>query len=319
MKSIITISLLLLSIFNLTAKDIYSISSFVSAEKGRQLVVQEDDYSASLSKFDLELRVPRDNPTIADLNEFTEMQILDWSKEEAELLDSLTKVISDIAIKENFHYNLPDSIYFVKSTMNENKGAGGYTRLNYIVFSEDIFGRPNSMIKEVIAHEIFHIISRHNAELRKDLYAVVGFKVCNEIEIKTYLKDYTISNPDAPKVDAYITLEDNEGNKHDCAMILYSKRDYSGGIMFEYLNVGFLELEKEDDGTMKMKIEYEEPIFLPQSNIKDFFSQIGRNTQYIIHPEEIIASNFQLIFADNPTISSPEIIEKIKKILKNGG
>src|SRR5690606_25808909 len=109
-------------------------------------------------------------------------------------------------------------------------------------------------------------------------YAVVGFKVCNEIEIKTYLTEYTISNPDAPKVDAYITLEDNEGNKHDCAMILYSKRDYSGGIMFEYLNVGFLELEKEDDGTMKMKIEYEEPIFLPQSNIKDFFSQIGRNT-----------------------------------------
>ncbi|MER3329644.1 MAG: hypothetical protein RIF34_08720, partial [Candidatus Kapaibacterium sp.] len=156
--SILVLFALIIATSNLFSNDIYSVSKFVTAEEGRALLVQEDDYSRSLSKFDLELRVHDAEPTIENLNEFTQEQVLDWEEDERYALDSLTKDISERAIKQGFNFILPKQIAFIKTTMEENKGAGGYTRLNYIVLSKDVFKMPTSQIKRVIAHELFHVI-----------------------------------------------------------------------------------------------------------------------------------------------------------------
>ena len=312
----IIILTLVLAFGNVLSNDIYSVSKFVTAEEGRALIVQDDDYSRSLSKFDLELRVHGTEPTVENLNKFTQDQVLDWDENERFLLDSLTKVISESAIKHQFKFALPDEIAFIKTTMEENKGAGGYTRLNYIVLSKDVFLMPISKVKSVIAHELFHVISRYNPDLRTQLYSVIGFTTCNKINITTNLKDFTISNPDAPNMDAYIKLEDKSGEEVKCAMVLYSGKEYSGGVMFDYMKVGFLKLKENDENRMELFIENGKEQILQVSEITGFFEQIGSNTQYIIHPEEIIASNFELLFDDNPIIRSKEILSKIKEIIK---
>ena len=171
MKNIKT-SFLLVIIFvftfgNLLSNDIYSVSKFVTAEEGRELIVQEDDYSRSLSSFDLKLRVHNAEPTLENLNRFTQEQVLEWEEAELYLLDSITKDISERAISKEFNFILPEQIAFIKTTMEENKGAGGYTRLNYIVLSSDVFKMPIHKIKSIVAHELFHVISRYNPELRK--------------------------------------------------------------------------------------------------------------------------------------------------------
>jgi len=314
--SILVLFALILATSNLFSKDIYSVSKFVTAEEGRALIVQDDDYSRSLSKFDLELRVHDAEPTVENLNKFTQEQVLDWDENERFLLDSLTKVISESAIKQQFKFELPDEIAFIKTTMEENKGAGGYTRLNYIVLSKDVFLMPISKVKSVIAHELFHVISRYNPDLRTQLYSVIGFTTCNKINITTNLKDFTISNPDAPNMDAYIKLEDKSGEEVKCAMVLYSGKEYSGGVMFDYMKVGFLKLKENDENRMELFIENGKEKILQVSEITGFFEQIGSNTQYIIHPEEIIASNFELLFDDNPIVRSKEILSKIKEIIK---
>jgi len=312
----IIILTLVLAFGNVLSNDIYSVSKFVTAEEGRALIVQDDDYSRSLSKFDLELRVHGAEPTVENLNKFTQDQVLDWDENERFLLDSLTKVISESAIKQQFKFELPDEIAFIKTTMEENKGAGGYTRLNYIVLSKDVFLMPKSKVKSVIAHELFHVISRYNPDLRTQLYSVIGFTTCNKINITTNLKNFTISNPDAPNMDAYIKLEDKSGEEVKCAMVLYSGKEYSGGVMFDYMKVGFLKLKEIDENRMELFIENGKEQILQVSEITGFFEQIGSNTQYIIHPEEIIASNFELLFDDNPIIRSKEILSKIKEIIK---
>jgi hypothetical protein len=312
----IIILTLVLAFGNVLSKDIYSVSKFVTVEEGRELIVQDDDYSRSLSKFDLELRVHGAEPTVENLNKFTQEQVLDWDENERFLLDSLTKVISESAIKQQFKFELPDEIAFIKTTMEENKGAGGYTRLNYIVLSKDVFLMPKSKVKSVIAHELFHVISRYNPDLRTQLYSVIGFTTCNKINITTNLKDFTISNPDAPNMDAYIKLKDKSGEEVKCAMVLYSGKEYSGGVMFDYMKVGFLKLKENDENRMELFIENGKEKILQVSEITGFFEQIGSNTQYIIHPEEIIASNFELLFDDNPIVRSKEILSKIKEIIK---
>lgn len=315
--SLLVLLTLVLAYSNALSNDIYSVSKFVSADVGKELIVQDDDYSKALSNFDLELRVHNAKPTLANLNSFTQEQVLEWTKTESHLLDSLTKVISDIAVEKGYNFILPDQIAFIKTTMEENKGAGGYTRLNYIVLSKDVFLMPKSKLKSVIAHELFHVISRYNPQLRSDLYSVIGFITCNPIEITTGLRDFTLSNPDAPNIDAYIILKNKNGEEEKCAMVLYSDKEYNGGAMFDYMKVGFLKLTKNSDNNMELFVENgKEQIFNAQE-ITGFFEQIGSNTHYIIHPEEIVASNFELLFDEYPIVNSAEILSNIEEILKN--
>jgi hypothetical protein len=50
--------------------------------------------------------------------------------------------------------------------------------------------------------------------------------------------------------------------------------------------------------------------------LEGLYEQVGRNTGYLIHPEEILADNFAVLFQKPPKIASPEIIERIRRILQ---
>lgn len=54
---------------------------------------------------------------------------------------------------------------------------------------------------------------------------------------------------------------------------------------------------------------------LAPQQISGFFEQVGRNTNYIIHPEEILAENFALLIMDKRDVPSPEILEKMRAVL----
>ena len=43
--------------------------------------------------------------------------------------------------------------------------------------------------------------------------------------------------------------------------------------------------------------------------------QVGNNTDYIIHPEEILADNFALLVLGEHNMPSPEIPQKMREIL----
>ena len=55
-------------------------------------------------------------------------------------------------------------------------------------------------------------------------------------------------------------------------------------------------------------------ILMPQQ-ISGFFEQVGRNTDYIIHPEEILAENFALLMIGKRDVASPEILDKMRSAL----
>lgn len=52
--------------------------------------------------------------------------------------------------------------------------------------------------------------------------------------------------------------------------------------------------------------------FYPISRASDFFEQVGRNTNYIINPEEILAENFAAVMLDKQQAKTPELYEKIR-------
>jgi hypothetical protein len=50
--------------------------------------------------------------------------------------------------------------------------------------------------------------------------------------------------------------------------------------------------------------------------VSGFFEQDRHNTKYVIHPEEILADDFALVILDEQNVPSPEILEKMRRILK---
>jgi hypothetical protein len=49
--------------------------------------------------------------------------------------------------------------------------------------------------------------------------------------------------------------------------------------------------------------------------VSGFVEQVGQNTDYVIHPEEILADNFALLVIGQQNVPSPEILHKMKAIL----
>jgi len=64
---------------------------------------------------------------------------------------------------------------------------------------------------------------------------------------------------------------------------------------------------------MRPALREGEPVLLAVSAVSGFSEQVGRNTGYIIHPEEILADNFALMVTGR-SAESPEVLRKLREL-----
>ncbi len=286
---------------------------FASIDKANALLTQEDAFTESWSPFDIDSRMHKPNSTREELFEYIAKQTREWTEKEKNELISIFEEVDKQIENQGFKIDFPEEIYFVKTTTKEEGGAEGYTRGNYIVLKDDIISQPTGDLKKLVVHELFHVLTRNNPEFRKEMYAIIGFNLMNDVAYPENLKSHRITNPDAPQTDSYIDLNVDEASK-SCMMILYANQDYSGGDFFKYLNVGFLCLKGDTLKTIAYKND--KPVIYTMSQVSGFFEQVGKNTQYIIHPEEILADNFAFAILGTTGLPNQEIVNKIKEKLQ---
>lgn len=314
MKKLTLIALLITisGVNGFCSENLIDIVKFTSLEKARELLLQDDEFTNSWSQFDIDSRMHKQNSNKEELFDFIAEQAREWTEREINKLQDIFTELDEQILTRDYQLDFPQEIYFIKTTAKEEGGAGGYTRANYVVLKDDILSGPKAALKKTIVHELFHILTRANPDFREAMYAIIGFQLMNPIEYPDVLKSYRITNPDAPQNDSYIRLTVN-GNPVDCMMVLYSSQDYSGGEFFKYLNVGFLQLE--GDNQKNVLFVNGKPAIYTLQQVSGFFEQVGKNTQYIIHPEEIMADNFAFALLNRSGLQNPEIVDKIKKII----
>ncbi len=290
---------------------------FASIDKGREIISAKDDYITRLSPFDRSAKMKTDKlVTEREFRDFLGNNVLLWQTDEIErLTKALNKIIEPV---KSLGLPFPSQIYIIKVTGNEEGGAA-YTRSNAIMLSPEYYSKDNDVLLHLICHELFHILTRSMPELQEELFSVIGFTKCNEIEFPIELTTRKITNPDAPKNDHYILLQ-VDGKECMAVPILFSDTEnYSltrGGEFFNYLQFELLQIEQDDNlKTMKPVYDDKKLKFIDMRKATGFFEQIGMNTKYILHPEEILAENFALLVLDKQGLRSPEIINKIKVVL----
>jgi hypothetical protein len=110
---------------------------------------------------------------------------------------------------------------------------------------------------------------------------------------------------------------DTSDKTYKCTPILHAARAFDinfSSNFFNYLVATTLIL---DDVTY----EPLQPLqYLSYEQASNFFDQIGNNTHYIIHPEEILADNFVFWMTDLENaekLATPDIIKKMNDIISN--
>lgn len=265
---------------------------FASADQARQVLGRRDRFVDQMSPFDREARMQTtQDPGIEAYLDFVVGEARDWSaagqaavSRAIELLDD---PLSELALPE------VGPILLVHTTGREESGAA-YTRGSAIVLPPHYTGTPENPKQRLIAHELFHVISRKHPELRDKLYSIIGFRFVGPLAPPASLAERTITNPDAPVIEHVIDLKLADDSSATVSPILFSPSEFDpqkSRRLFGYLQFRLMEVKRGDQRKWSAKLDGGEPI-LHVPEIADFHRQIGRNTGYIIHPEEILAENF---------------------------
>jgi hypothetical protein len=173
----------------------------------------------------------------------------------------------------------------------------------------------SSSLTAILTHELFHEYLRHNPYLKPSLYGVLGFKQCNDIQLPQWILDRKITSPNPWPNNFYIWIQ-HDGQRLPCLPVFYSKStEYTEGVLFDYLVSKLLILEETRNGFLAKCLPSGEPEMLDYNkDTTDFFEQVGHNTKYIIHPEEILADNFSMLVLslNGP---SPQIINRLHQAI----
>ena len=291
-----------------------SVFWFADADASRKLIGTADDWVRAFGPFDRVMRVQSEEPVSEkEFLEFAAGEVREWDDEEMATLTETIAGVEEKLTALGLQLDLPQKIWLVQTTGHEEGDAGGYTRGTAIIVPEkQAKTRAPEKLEGFILHELFHLMTRHDPDIRIPLYEVIGFTHCDEIVYPSELLPRKITNPDAFHFDTYIDLN-VEGERALVIPVTLSKSEtYTGGGLFTYVTIEFLRL---DDKEMKPVYGSGKPVLYKISELQGFMDTVGKNTMYIVHPEEILADNFSMAVRGQRDVPNPEILDAILDIL----
>jgi predicted transcriptional regulator YdeE len=310
---------------NLRKKDTKIKYRFADLKEAQKLYLSNTDYLNNFSQYDLDYKMNKKNATLEEFKAFGVSQMLEFTDKEKKLISKqIAKMEKTLEIqKMSLPFN--EEIIFIKSTQKEENGSLAYTHGTQIYFAEKFIDnleetniRKKFLVDRVFWHELFHCLTRANKIFRKDMYKIIHFTVTEkDFIIPKSIFDISISNPDVEHHDSYATFNIN-GKNIDCYMVLTASKPFNkpGDSFFHCIQTCIVPIDSKSE------------FYLPE-NATNFWEIFGKNTNYVIDPEECLADNFSYAMLNNEyekyigikmkelNFKNPEIIEKIINYLKN--
>lgn len=289
---------------------------FADAGEAAVLLLSNEDYYDNLTQDDLNYRMQHKDATLEELKEFASTQTLDFTEEEKQAIDEAMGQIWETCSGRGYHLPPEEGIVFAKTTMNEECGAGAYTHGTQIYLGSRFLeiamekSQKDHYLEEVVAHELFHCLTRNAPEFRSAMYKVIGFTVVDEeYQFPDEIRNVIISNPDVEHHNSCASFDIN-GKATDCAVVFLPGKPFEqpGDSFFDGMKTGLVPVD-----TLSTLYTAEDAA--------NFWDVFGRNTEYVIDPEETMADNFSYTIVrgtDASLYETPRIIQEIDSLLKAG-
>jgi len=254
---------------------------------------------------------------------FLKEDVISFTNEDMTYLKDVFKEVYESANKINPTI-FPKKIRLIKTHAEHYGGSVYYTREDIIVIPKNVLAVKNyDAIVSTIYHELAHIYSRYNEDKRHQLYDLVGFKNIGDsadLEMSPLLRKRILHNPDGINFAYKIDLKISEDSTISAIPIIASNEDQyenDKNTFFAYLDFKLYQVVPKGD-TYEVITDEDGKSTLNLREIPDFFRQITQNTDYIIHPDEIIADNFMFLLNErNFEREIERFSEEGKQLLKD--
>jgi hypothetical protein len=265
---------------------------FADISRARHLLGHPDAWARQLSDFDLGVRQKTAQPTtLQQFLAFAADAGLGWTAQEEAGWKPIVENLSNAMKGLNVH--LPN-IDLVKTTGKEEFVAA-YTRERAIMFPERLSSLPMTNARNayfLLAHELFHLLSKADSHLRDDLYALLGFNKVKGFEYPPELEERRVSNPDS--FEYLHTLSVQAGSESvDVLPVIQSLLPLNEVIQlpnfFAALDIVLLSV---DPSTGKARRDTNGNLIKYNFGNTNWVPLMLRNSSYIIQPEELLADNF---------------------------
>jgi hypothetical protein len=290
---------------------------FASREQGIAVVSSRDDYVSRMSRFDRMLRLKSTQPVSehAYLDSLA-ANVLDWTEADKARLKPLVHKLR--AAVQRYLLPLPPTVLLIKTTGKAEFGQA-HTRANAIILPERSLRESDETLLFLLSHELFHVMSRHDTRFRQNAYALIGFRIGNEISLPDLIAPLQITNPDAPRHDSFIDVG-SDGSKITVVPVLLSRSavfdPQIGNDLDHFWTLRLLVVKQvSPDDDLRAVEQHGAPRLLKLSQVEDFLEQVGRNTRYVIHPEEILAENFALLITGKE-VREPLRLDALRQLLE---
>jgi hypothetical protein len=288
---------------------------FASVAQGRAILGRVDEYVRGMNAFDRKLRLDREDALgEADYLNFIQSQVTAWPAEEQQHVAAVVEKLS--ARLQGLDLPLPPRVLLIRTTGAGEEGDA-YTRANAIVLPARNSGAVPEKLLDLLAHELFHLMTRRDPAFRERAYALIGFRLSPQIALPAALAERRIGNPDAPGLDTYVELTVNE-RPLLAAPVLLAGEDFSlqvGVELSDYWQLRFLAVEPDGRGGVQPVVAEGSPVLYALHEVGGFFERVGTNTSYLIHPEEILADNFALMVAGG-RVNDPQRLEQLRALFQ---
>ena len=290
---------------------------FATAEQASVTLSTADEYTAELQPIEIGIKNKNASQSrLEDLQTNYREGTLEWTPSEQKILG---EIVSGLQLKlRDYHRHLPGTVLMGKIS-DKVEGGLPHTRANLILFSQgsldQYFAQKETNPEEARAtltslflHELHHVLSRHNSDKHDEYYALLGFNPC-QFDEPAQLRNQRLTNPDAPSYKHYAPVTLEKGNGVIPYLSVSGPYDAEkGDSLGNYFQFGLLAVNAENG---ICQVTQSPPQLLSPGTVPDFFKLIGRNTGYIIHPEETLADNFTYLIMEREGLPDPQIPQKI--------
>lgn len=257
-----------------------------------------DRFFEQITPLDMAIQLRRDvqaRPVLLEkYREDLQQSVRSFSAAEADYLSRVFEQVNEF-IAPLGSLILPDTLQLLKVSGTHYGSSAYYTRGSSIIIPAAELTKKNiAGHVRVLLHELFHIYSRQHPEEREALYRLISFHPLElPLEFPDSLASRLLLNPDGTRLDYAITLDTVLA-----IPLIYSKYatpEPSTKRYFDYLDFRLYPVIRVGERYEVQVVDgYRSPL-PPAAELPLFWQQIGDNTNYIIHPDEILADNFVLL------------------------
>ena len=299
-----------------------------TVDEARALLGRSDGFTARMSPADRSFRVKQPVPvTEAALLGFAAAQAQGFTPAELARLDRARAVIETGLTRRGLTLEpfLPAEVLVIKTTGDEEFGMP-YTRQNAIVMPAGSLRQiSDDRLPLVLAHELWHVLSRNSPALRAATYAVIGTTAATGFTMPSEVAARYITNPDGPDIAFRVPVQLATGTAWVMALLDFKAPGFTADAsddFMELIELRFLELTADGSGAWQPARDAAGALITHDPGATPFAPCYGQNTDEIVHPDEVVASSFALLALGDlparPKVATPALLDDLAAMIKDG-